>query len=89
MEALFPMGRCVITAKAADTLHAQDVQASLHRHGRGDWGEVDVDDQKANDVAPAQGLRLFSRYHDRAGTRFYIITEHDRSVTTVVLPEDY
>jgi hypothetical protein len=89
METLFPMGQCVITANAKDTLHAEDVKLSLDRHVRGDWGELCQQDWKENEVALAQGLRLFSRYKDRAGTDFYIITEHDRSVTTVLLPEDY
>ena len=89
METLFPLGQCVITANAKDTLHPEDVKQSFDRHARGDWGELCQHDWKENEVALAQGLRLFSRYKDRAGTYFYIITEHDRSVTTVLLPEDY
>ena len=89
MEALFPMGQCVITANAKDTLHPEDVKLSLDRHGRGDWGELCQHDWKENEVALNEGLRLFSRYKDRGGTYFYIITEHDRSVTTVLLPDDY
>ena len=89
METLFPLGQCVITATARDTLHPEDVKLSLDRHARGDWGELCHHDRKKNELALAHGSRLFSRYKDRAGTYFYIITEHDRSVTTVLLPEDY
>ena len=89
METLFPMGQCVITANAGGTLHAEDVKGCLDRHARGDWGELCQHDWKENEIALAQGLRLFSRYKDRNGRHFYIITEHDRSVTTVLLPEDY
>ena len=89
METLFPLGECVITANAKDALNPEDVKQCLDRHARGDWGELCQHDRKENEVALAQCHRLFSRYKDRAGTYFYIITEHDRSVTTVLLPEDY
>jgi hypothetical protein len=89
METLFPLGQCVITASAADTLNPQDVQLALSRHARGDWGELCQEAWKQNEVGLSQSLRLFSRYKDRLGTSFYVITEHDRSVTTVLLPEDY
>ena len=89
METLFPLGQCVITANAGNTLDPKDVKAAMDRHARGDWGELDGDDWKENEVALVEGLRLFSRYTDRRGTPFYIITESDRLVTTVLLPEDY
>ena len=89
METLFPMGQCVITANAKDALHPEDVKQALDRHARGDWGELCADDWQENEVALSQHLRLFSRYKDRDGTSFYIITEHDRSVTTVLLSSDY
>jgi hypothetical protein len=89
METVFPLGQCVITANAGHALHPEDVKLGLARHARGDWGDLCQEDWKENQVSLAQGLRLFSRYQDRCGTHFYIITEHDRSVTTVLLPEDY
>lgn len=89
METLFPLGQCVITANAQGTLQADDVKKSLDRHAHGDWGELDPHDRNENEIALADGRRLFSRYRDRGGTPYYIITEHDRSVTTVLLPEDY
>ena len=89
-EAKFDLGRTVITRNALDTLDPEDVQASLTRHVSGDWGEeLDEFDQQQNELALVDGARLFSVYRDRRGTRFYIITEADRSVTTVLLPEDY
>jgi hypothetical protein len=89
METLFPLGACVITANAKDTLHPEDVKLAIDRHAQGDWGDLCQHDWKENEIGLAQGLRLFSRYKDRAGALFYIITEHDRSATTVLLPEDY
>jgi hypothetical protein len=85
----FSLGRTVITVAAQATLHPEDVPIALHRHITGDWGELDTPDKQANDDALLQNLRLLSRYRDRQGHAFYVITEHDRSVTTVLLPEDY
>jgi hypothetical protein len=85
----FPLGQVVITANAKDKLHPEDHARALARHKSGDWGDVDEADRQENEVSLAQGLRLFSVYHDRAGTKFWIITEADRSVTTILLPEDY
>jgi hypothetical protein len=85
----FPLGDVVITRNASDALHPEDVKSCLARHSSGDWGELDKHDLHSNEVALAQGLRLFSAYNDRARVRFWIITEHDRSVTTILLPDDY
>ena len=85
----FELGQMVITPNALDTLHAEDVRLCMGRHQRGDWGDVCPDDYKANEDALQHGSRLFSVYHDRVGVKFWIITEADRSVTTVLLPEDY
>jgi hypothetical protein len=86
---LFPLGHCVITANANSVLHPEDVNRALARHASGDWGDVCESDCKENEVGLTCGLRLFSIYRDRWGQKFYIITEHDRSVTTTLLPEDY
>jgi hypothetical protein len=61
----------------------------LHRHQACDWGEVDSEDQKANDLALITGERLLSAYRTSTGTKLWIITEADRSATTILLPEDY
>jgi hypothetical protein len=84
------LGALVMTDTAFGVLHREDVKvALLRRHARGDWGELCREDWEANERALFENSRLFSAYHDRAGHKFYIITEHDRSITTVLLPEDY
>lgn len=85
----FALGRVVITAHAKDVLHPEDIPLCLNRHATGDWGDLDEHDRNENEISLLQDCRLFSVYHDRANTKFYIITEHDRSVTTILLPEDY
>jgi hypothetical protein len=63
--------------------------AYISRHVRGDWGECDAADSAANDAAVIEGLRVFSVYRLPDGTRIWIITEADRSYTTLLLPEEY
>lgn len=89
MKCKFPLGQTVITPRAQLSLHPDDVNASLGRHATGDWGDVDRHDHDENEFALDKRLRLFSVYHDRSGLKFWIITEADRSVTTILLPEDY
>lgn len=88
-EDKFPLGQTVVTHTALAVLPAQDVAAALDRHRSGDWGDVDKADHRANEHALKHGERLVSVYHTSAGGKFYIITEWDRSLTTVLLPEDY
>ncbi|TWT44353.1 hypothetical protein RAS1_07670 [Phycisphaerae bacterium RAS1] len=83
------LGRTVITPAAQEALNADDVQTSLGRHASGDWGDTHPQDALANDVAMVRGDRLLSVFHDRARTAFWVVTEANRSVTTVLLPEDY
>ena len=85
----FPLGRVVITRTALAALHPQDVPEAIARHAAGDWGEVCDADKRENELSVEQGFRILSVYHDRNGTKFWIITEADRSATTVLLPEDY
>jgi hypothetical protein len=61
----------------------------LMRHLTGDWGDLDAHDLKANEVAVEQGLRVLSAYHLSDGTKFWIITEADRSSTCYLLPDEY
>jgi hypothetical protein len=61
----------------------------MRRHLTGDWGDLDEDDKRANAHALKSGARLFSAYHTSSGTKFYIITEADRSSTCFLLPEEY
>ena len=85
----FPLGQTVITANANRALHELDVAIALGRHQSGDWGDLDSHDRQVNERALREGGRLFSVYSTPAGRRFYVITECDHSVTTVLLPEDY
>jgi hypothetical protein len=61
----------------------------LKRHVSGDWGELDDEDERENDRSVEQGYRILSAYRLGDGTRIWIITEADRSVTTLLLPEEY
>ena len=85
----FSLGRIVITRNALDVLSSDDVWEALKRHVNGDWGDVCEGDDELNDDALISEGRLLSVYSDRSGTRFWIITEWDRSATTILLPEDY
>jgi hypothetical protein len=85
----FPLGRQVITRAAHDALSLLDVCVGTILHSRGVWGDVDEEDAEENERALRDGDRLFSAYQAKSGVRFYVITEHDRSVTTVLLPGDY
>jgi hypothetical protein len=85
----FWLGTLSFTAGANRDLERKDIIAALNRHHRGDWGDVCPNDRAANDEALATGGRLFSAYHDRKGVKFWVITEADRSATTVLLPSDY
>ena len=61
----------------------------LARHVCGQWGDLDEHDRNENEQALTRGGRLFSAYHLRDGTRIWLITEHDRSVSTILLPSEY
>ena len=87
--AKFNLGQVVITRAAKAALIPEDVLKSLNRHELGDWGDVCAADHEENELSLREGFRLFSVYHDSAGRKFWIITEADRSATTVMLPEDY
>lgn len=85
----FPYGRMVMTRGAAEEIHEMEMLEAIRRHLSCDWGDVNQDDARMNEIALRDGYRLFSVYHTRAGKKFYIITEADRSATTVLLPEEY
>jgi len=79
----------VSTPTALEQLTQDDILLGIQRHQAGDWGDVDEHDRQENESSLLQGFRLLSVYHSAAGVKFWIITEADRSVTTVLLPEDY
>ncbi|MGA2440837.1 MAG: plasmid related protein, partial [Tepidisphaeraceae bacterium] len=61
----------------------------IERHRHGDWGAVSAEDWAANDRALADGERIVSAYCLKDGTKIWLITEADRSVTTFLLPDEY
>ena len=87
--ARFRLGQIVATPNALSKLSQDDILRAIQRHQSGDWGDVDAHDREANNRALTESTRLFSVYHSAAGVKFWLITEADRSVTTVLMPEDY
>ncbi|CAJ3454850.1 plasmid related protein [Burkholderia pseudomallei] len=88
----FPMGRPVITPAAQAALDAADTEGVLllARHIHGDWGNLSVADQAANELALLTGNRLLSSYNLPDGQgRVWIITEANRATTTILLPDEY
>ena len=86
---MFSLGRLCFTKDAMTDIVPEDAFSALVRHRHGDWGDLDASDKQANEDALQFGGRLFSAYHDRNGVKFWIITEHERNQTTVLLPDDY
>lgn len=87
----FSMGMVFATPGALGAFEVADESSLvfLMRHAGGDWGEVCEEDRQANEFALENELRLFSVYHLGDGTKIWIITEADRSVTTILLPSEY
>lgn len=84
----FPLGRLFLTP-GAQQLPSAEVGEAIARHMAGDWGEVGKADWRENELSLREGFRLFSVYRTAAGEKFWVITEADRSSTTVLLPEEY
>ena len=89
--ARFAPGQIVATPGALDALESSGDNAAdfLRRHLTGDWGEVDEHDRRENEFSRQSGLRLLSAYTLSNGTKLWIITEADRSATTLLLPSEY
>ncbi len=87
--AKFRLGRITSSANALLRLTQDDILMGIQRHQAGDWGDVDQHDRQANELALTLGTRLWSVYHAASGVKFQIITEANRSASTVLLPEDY
>ncbi|MEZ6097842.1 MAG: hypothetical protein R3E01_02610 [Pirellulaceae bacterium] len=83
------LGAFFVTRRAAKRLNKKDAMDCLERHMIGDYGDVDDFDWKTNDMALQFGFPVISSYVDRKKNRFLIITEADRSATTILLPEEY
>jgi len=91
MQPKFPLGQIVATPGALTALAVNNHEPIefLRRHVVGDWGELDASDRAENELSLRQGFRLLSAYRLKDGTRLWIITEADRSVTTLLLPSEY
>ncbi len=91
VEKLFELGACVITPAAEKKLASIQIEPIelLTRHVSGDWAEMDEEDQALNKDAIANGDRILSVYTFENDVKFYVITEWDRSVTTILLPSEY
>jgi hypothetical protein len=87
----FPLSRTAATPGAMQALaeSGQSPDFFLSRHQAGDWGEVGTEDGRLNDEALIQGGRVLSAYRTLRGVRLWVITEADRSVTTILLPDEY
>ena len=89
MSAKFNLGRTVATQGIVRCLNPDEILVALSRHQSGDWGELGDEDKLSNERALLEEGRLVSKYRSVSGTPFYVITEWDRSYTTVLLPEEY
>jgi hypothetical protein len=87
----FPLGQVVATPGALAAF--QEAQDSfwpyLQRHCNGDWGEVVREDRAENELSLREGFRILSVYTIKSGVKIWVLTERDRSVTTILLPEEY
>ena len=92
VKPLFSLGKIVATPGALDALARANQRPHdfLNRHAAGDWGaELSEEDKAENEYSLQHGFRILSSYKTAAGEKLWVITEADRSVTTLLLPEDY
>jgi hypothetical protein len=90
-KVLFPLGQTVMTIGAKEALEDSNELpiTFLAKHQSGDWGIVGKEDKQENEFSLKNGFRLLSAYLTAKGEKIWIITESDRSVTTILLPEEY
>ena len=91
MSTKFQPGRIVATTGALDALvdAGQSANEFLTRHLTGDWGEVDEADGRENELSIKEGFRILSVYRTAKDEKLWVITEADRSATTLLLPGEY
>lgn len=90
----FNLGRLLMTRGVNDLVaeneaFAKLITESLARHRRGDWGDLDGEDKNENELSLKAGFRLLSAYEDKGLPKIWIITEADRSATTILFPDEY
>ena len=86
---LFPLGQICQTPGVMEAIPSEDVMQALARHQSGDWGDLSAEDKCENEFSLGFPSRLLSAYQAQTGEKFWIITEADRSATTVLLPSEY
>lgn len=88
---LFSLGQTLITPGALEELQKASTSGLelLARHLSGDWGDLPEEDKQQNELALKKGFRIVSAYNLPTGERLWVITEGDRSATTIVKPEEY
>ena len=87
--AKFSLGRVVATPGVLASVPQEEINDAINRHAHGDWGIMPAEDQHTNELALKGADRIFSAYLSGAKVKFWIITEWDRSATTVLLPSEY
>jgi hypothetical protein len=85
----FKLGTVYLTPGVMEIVPPEHAAAALCRHAAGDWGDVPPEDALANEWALANEARILSSYRAPSGERFWILTENDRSATTLLLPSEY
>jgi len=89
MTTRFRLGKLIATPGALEAAPSREALMKLvQRHASGDWGDLDPQDKAENELSLREGFRILSAY-ELEGTRYWIITEADRSATTILLPEEY
>ncbi len=91
VEARFPLGHIFMTSGAEAALEEADQTPFefFQRHVSGDWGDLDEHDRQLNEESVDGEGRLLSVYHTSRHAKLYVITEWDRSVSTILLPSEY
>jgi len=90
----FALGRLLMTRGVNDLVaeneaFAKFVMSSISRHRKGDWGDLGDEDKKENELSLKAGYRLLSAYETEGLPKIWIITEADRSATTILFPDEY
>ena len=86
---LFNMGQICITPGAMNMISQEEANTFLYRHSHGDWGCISAEDAEENWFSLQNGYRIMSVYTTYDGITVWVITEADRSCTTILLPEEY
>jgi len=87
-KARFSLGQVVMMTGVRDSFKPEHIAEAIQRHSGGDWGEVHKADARENELSLRQGFRLLSAYTFNE-SKMWVITEADRSSTTLLLPDEY